>query len=282
MAENFWDSLSNGASNLYSDIGSGIDRLFTLGGGAPSDFHTSGYDPVAAYSQQTPQWDMASAMSDLGERTSDMYPMGSATPSQGFLDTLGGYMDQAGRFMQSPAGQFTRDFLIPGAGGLVSYFDAKSSKKAQEKAMKQQQAARAAQLAEKAKYGDPIAYSNPRAANASWGVGQQAFSDNAVGAMRRMAEGGYVPGESETFSLPHYVEGGSAGQADQVPAMLSDGEFVIDADTVAALGDGNNAAGASALEQMRQNIRKHKRSAPAHKIPPKAKRPEQYLKKGKK
>jgi len=56
---------------------------------------------------------------------------------------------------------------------------------------------------------------------------------------------------------------------------------VMDADTVSALGDGNNAAGASALEKMRQNIRKHKRSAPVNKIPPKAKKPEQYMKKGK-
>lgn len=62
--------------------------------------------------------------------------------------------------------------------------------------------------------------------------------------------------------------------------MLSDGEYVFDAETVAALGDGNNEAGAHALDQMRENIRRHKRNAPTNKIPPKAKRPEQYLKKG--
>ncbi len=81
----------------------------------------------------------------------------------------------------------------------------------------------------------------------------------------KRARGGYIPGEAP-------------GQSDKVPAMLSDGEFVMDADTVSALGDGNNAAGAGALEKMRQNIRKHKRAAPAHKIPPKAKKPEAYLK----
>jgi hypothetical protein len=77
-----------------------------------------------------------------------------------------------------------------------------------------------------------------------------------------------------------YAGGGTKGQDDKIPAMLSDGEFVIDAETVAMLGDGNNAAGASALELMRQNIRKQKRAAPANKIPKKAKAPEQYLKKG--
>lgn len=80
--------------------------------------------------------------------------------------------------------------------------------------------------------------------------------------------------------LSRYVQGGTAGQADKIPALLSDGEFVMDADTVSALGDGNNAAGASALEQMRQSIRAHKRKAPINKIPPKAKKPEAYLKKG--
>lgn len=83
--------------------------------------------------------------------------------------------------------------------------------------------------------------------------------------VQRRAEGGYM-------------SGGTAGQSDKIPAMLSDGEYVIDADTVAALGDGNNAAGASALDKMRRSIRTHKRSAPVDKIPPKAKRPAQYLK----
>lgn len=65
-----------------------------------------------------------------------------------------------------------------------------------------------------------------------------------------------------------------------IDAKLSDGEYVFDADTVAALGDGNNAAGARKLDSMRENIRRHKRSAPPNKIPPKAKHTEAYMKKG--
>lgn len=79
---------------------------------------------------------------------------------------------------------------------------------------------------------------------------------------------------------PNYVAGGTPGQADKIPAQLSDGEYVMDADVVSALGDGNNAAGAAKLDQMRQNIRSHKRSAPANSIPPKAKSPLAYMKKG--
>ena len=80
---------------------------------------------------------------------------------------------------------------------------------------------------------------------------------------------------------PRYVSGVSPGQSDKVPAMLSDGEYVWDADTVSALGDGNNAAGAAALDKARERIRAHKRSAPVNKIPPKARAPLSYIKKEK-
>lgn len=76
------------------------------------------------------------------------------------------------------------------------------------------------------------------------------------------------------------LAGGTPGQSDEVNARLSDGEYVMDADVVAALGDGNTAAGAKKLDQMRENIRAHKRSAGRKSIPPKAKNISSYLKKG--
>jgi hypothetical protein len=39
--------------------------------------------------------------------------------------------------------------------------------------------------------------------------------------------------------------------------MLHDGDYVIDADAVAALGDGSSKAGAQSLENMRQTIPHH-------------------------
>ena len=75
-----------------------------------------------------------------------------------------------------------------------------------------------------------------------------------------------------------YVEGAGDGQSDDIPAMLADGEYVIDAETVAQLGNGSNKAGAKILDQFRQNIRAHKRSAPHDKIPPKSKSALAYLK----
>jgi hypothetical protein len=128
----------------------------------------------------------------------------------------------------------------------------------------------------------------------------------------------------------YYAQGRGTGQSDDIPAMLHDGDYVMDADTVAALGDGSSKAGAEALsnfqgsvphdmseggsavpakiadgeyvfpasfvtslgggdnkkgskmlDEMRERLRAHKRSAPTSKIPPKAKSPLDYLGKAK-
>jgi len=94
------------------------------------------------------------------------------------------------------------------------------------------------------------------------------------------AKGGLAEHNPEfiTGATGHHVKGEGDGQSDSIPAMLADGEYVFDADTVAALGNGSNDAGARILDKMRENIRKHKRSAPAGKIPPKAKSPLEYMK----
>lgn len=75
-----------------------------------------------------------------------------------------------------------------------------------------------------------------------------------------------------------YVEGAGDGQSDDIPAMLADGEYVMDAEIVSALGNGSNKAGAKVLDKMRENIRKHKRSGSLNSIPPKAKSPLAYMK----
>lgn len=82
----------------------------------------------------------------------------------------------------------------------------------------------------------------------------------------------------ERMSKRGFLAGDQGGQTDNVPINASHGEYVMDAESVAALGDGNSEAGAAKLDQMRHNIRKHKRSAPVSKIPPKAKSIEKYLK----
>jgi len=61
-----------------------------------------------------------------------------------------------------------------------------------------------------------------------------------------------------------YLDGASDGMADKVPAniegkqeaRLSDGEFVIPADVVSHLGNGNSDAGAKVLQDMMRRVRK--------------------------
>jgi len=78
--------------------------------------------------------------------------------------------------------------------------------------------------------------------------------------------------------LSHYVQGGGTGRSDSIDAKLSDGEYVIDAETVALLGDGSSKAGAQRLDQFRANIRKQKGKALSQgKFSPDARAPEQYL-----
>lgn len=96
----------------------------------------------------------------------------------------------------------------------------------------------------------------------------QAYTGYAHGGM---AEGG------DTFA----VNGPGTGRSDEIPAMLSDGEYVIDAETVALLGDGSSKAGAERLDQFRINVRRDKgRKLAKGEFSVNAKRPEHYLKGG--
>lgn len=78
------------------------------------------------------------------------------------------------------------------------------------------------------------------------------------------------------------VKGPGSGRDDKIEALLSDGEYVFDAETVAMLGDGSVDEGAARLDKLRENVRRHKGAALAQgKISPNAKPPEQYLNKAK-
>ena len=89
--------------------------------------------------------------------------------------------------------------------------------------------------------------------------------------LRMMAKGGYLSGDAN-------------GQADTVPAKLSEGEYVLPADVVSHLGGGNNNAGAKVVDGMVKNIRVHQNVNPKGvkgakgKLPPKAKPIVEYIK----
>ena len=78
------------------------------------------------------------------------------------------------------------------------------------------------------------------------------------------------------------VEGAGDGREDKIPALLSDGEYVFDAETVALLGNGSNKAGAKLLDSFRVKVRKQKGKKLARgKFSDNAKRPEHYMAGGK-
>lgn len=95
------------------------------------------------------------------------------------------------------------------------------------------------------------------------------YGHNAHGGLRVLEHSGkrrvdYRQGDA--------VTGVGDGQSDDIPAMLADGEFVIPADVVSALGNGSTKAGSDKLYDMMHSIRRHHRSAGPKDLPPPAKK----------
>jgi hypothetical protein len=81
------------------------------------------------------------------------------------------------------------------------------------------------------------ALANPR--------GYPGFMPNArawMGGPQARAEGGAIHGPG-------------TGTSDDIPARLSNGEYVIPAHVVAALGDGSTMAGAKRLDELQRQVR---------------------------
>ena len=92
-------------------------------------------------------------------------------------------------------------------------------------------------------------------------------------AMPAMARGGALS------RVAYMVAGGGTGRSDSIDAKLSDSEYVMDAETVALLGDGSAGAGARRLDEMRAKIRQHKGKSMARgKFSANAKSPLSYIK----
>jgi hypothetical protein len=97
----------------------------------------------------------------------------------------------------------------------------------------------------------------------SLGLSQQQVYDTLKGGNYvGKAEGGEIPGYGAGGGL-HYLKSAEDGMADKIPATidnkqparLSGGEFVVPADVVSHLGNGNSEAGAKRLYEMMDRIR---------------------------
>jgi len=89
----------------------------------------------------------------------------------------------------------------------------------------------------------------------------QGLDPNSPGDSGGMARGGIA--EMAKGGIPRYLRGQTDGMADKIPsnidgvqpAKLSHGEFVIPADVVSHLGNGNSDAGAKVLYKMMDRVR---------------------------
>lgn len=250
------------------------------------------YNPNASWESMTsPMYESSyGSQSGLLPSSGSLYDISdyTQTPDASLLSSLPS---------MSQVGGFLKDYGPLLAGGLGLYGNYMAQQQQQEQMKKQLQLIREQQeLAEKkdavANYMepwkvdlatkfmersnlDPAMLAQARAA-AQKGYSQayggspyvgSAFQNNPFGPPVQMAEGGLG-----------MLSGATGGQADEIPASLSDGEYVVPADVVSDLGDGNSNAGGLALTKMIKNVRKHK--GRKDKLPPAAKSPEKYLKKG--
>lgn len=95
-------------------------------------------------------------------------------------------------------------------------------------------------------------------------------SPKAMGGLTGYSDGG--------SNESRYVDGPGSGRDDKIPALLSDGEYVMDAETLALLGDGSTKEGARRMDEFRANIRRHKgRALSRGQISPDAKSPDKYM-----
>lgn len=108
----------------------------------------------------------------------------------------------------------------------------------------------------------------PAQAAGQQGAAQSPGGENFVarGGYQRGGEFNYWEQNDDVFNAApavsreggHHVQGPGSGRSDDIPAYLSDGEYVIDAESVSLLGDGSGSEGARRLDEMRQELRKHK------------------------
>lgn len=267
--DNMWESagLSDNTDYGYS----GLENMLDYGGYVPTEYQTPDsfqYDPYGATGDYftSPERSWGDAIGDttssLGSTIAKVLginsPKTQQTSQQGqqgsTAQKLGQTLTQAlgGTQVRAPsAGQGAINALM-GALAMAASLNP-------QKALKIDPRGQVAQRDWKTTNQVRRGYANGGQVKGNGGLGEI-----LVQLVKAATQKGMIPGEA-------------GGQDDVVDIKAAPGEYILDAEIVASLGDGNTANGAKKLDKMRHNIRKHKRSGGLSSIPPKAKNVEEYL-----
>jgi hypothetical protein len=271
-------ALIGGATPLVSNFLTGGDGRGLLGG----LFGSGGSEGVLGNLGGVSGGDSATNANNFTTSNNPLSGPASTTSASGALGGLGGGIGNL----------LTSKNAIPlaiGALALASGFAGKKPSAAAQAAAAQNSAAQAA-------------FNRPLASNVTfdraqvpltaeeamrYGTrgGRQQFTQNRLPAVAA-ARGGLsqaAPMMPPVRPAGTRVKGPGDGRADTIPAYLSNDEYVMDAESVALLGNGSPDAGAKKLDQLREGLRAHKGKALSRgKISPDAKDPHHYMKGGRK
>lgn len=262
----WYDDLIGGVSDLF---GSGSDYVGDIASAAVDAYDPEGWGLSEGVSAAVPE---------VAQVTQELAPQVAASP----LGEIGGWLKRVYSGDKDAGKQFQMGL---GTLGLLTSLLQKQRKQPSALQMQQQLKGKFNDWTPSQRIAFDKYFYNPLP-TIKQPTPQRFACGGGVVVPHMMAEGGALmsaltgEGGEEVGSgyIPDQGEGG--GQDDIVPIQGAPGEYMFDADTVSALGDGNNAEGARRLDAFREQIRAHKRAAPPTEIPPKAKPPMEYLMNG--
>jgi hypothetical protein len=125
----------------------------------------------------------------------------------------------------------------------------------------------------------PPVSQNPAQSNVTGAPARGALSDAIPHrTMVGHAGGGPMSQGQRPQTMSRHVRGPGDGTSDSIPARLANGEYVLSADVVSGLGNGDNGSGAKKLDAFVHNVRVHKsQNASQGKLPADAKPIPHYM-----
>jgi hypothetical protein len=256
--QEFMDFMTQAAqADQSSGIGDFIkSAVSTLGSGAKDFLKKTLYDPA------TKKVNLAG----LGSAAMALYGLANQ-------DKQGGYNKPVPKMdMVREQVQYNDPNRRPGEGGRQYFTDPRFAAQGNAEAMAAAKAASAQQASglQSAMQAAPAPAPNPYAGKMKMAYNPQPVANTeTTGAglpqipTKLTAQGGIPMAEGGLADAGRYLQGETDGMADEIPssidgeqpAALSHGEFVIPADVVSHLGNGNSDAGAQKLYEMMSRIR---------------------------